>query len=233
MVCHSLKADVAILGGGPAGAATALALRQHAPELSVLLVERSDETKRRIGETLPPGVEPVLEQLGIWDKFRQEGHLPAYGTRTSWGGGALVEQSFMMSARGDGWHLDRRQFDRFLLAEAQQCGTDVIWPGQVQDVKRDDDGWTLRVSRSQTEFETHARFVVDATGRSAWFARRFGRAVASASDSLVGAFRFFQADKVVDLLVANGFKTIDVLERIPYEGAEYRSRRAYTWAEKL
>jgi len=46
--------DVVILGGGPAGAATALSLRSHAPDLSVALIEQTNYHAMRIGETLPP-----------------------------------------------------------------------------------------------------------------------------------------------------------------------------------
>jgi 2-polyprenyl-6-methoxyphenol hydroxylase-like FAD-dependent oxidoreductase len=34
--------DVAIVGGGPAGCATALSLRSHEPSLSVIIIEAAD-----------------------------------------------------------------------------------------------------------------------------------------------------------------------------------------------
>jgi 2-polyprenyl-6-methoxyphenol hydroxylase-like FAD-dependent oxidoreductase len=61
--------DVVILGGGPAGAATALSLRSHAPDLSVALIEQTNYHATRIGETLPPAVRPLLETIGVWQAF--------------------------------------------------------------------------------------------------------------------------------------------------------------------
>jgi 2-polyprenyl-6-methoxyphenol hydroxylase-like FAD-dependent oxidoreductase len=49
----SQQLDVLILGGGPAGCATALALRAHAPALSVALLEAGHYDRPRIGEVLP------------------------------------------------------------------------------------------------------------------------------------------------------------------------------------
>jgi ubiquinone/menaquinone biosynthesis C-methylase UbiE len=43
---------------------------------------------------------------------------------------------------------------------------------------------------------------------------------------------YFETDKILGLLSDAGFRTIDALERRPYEGVEYASRRAYIWIEK-
>jgi hypothetical protein len=61
--------DVIIVGGDPAGAATALSLRSHAPDLSVALIEQTNYHAMRIGETLPPLVQPLLERIGVWQAF--------------------------------------------------------------------------------------------------------------------------------------------------------------------
>jgi len=44
--------DVAIVGGGVAGATTAMVLARHG--LSTVVIERSSYDHLRIGETLPP-----------------------------------------------------------------------------------------------------------------------------------------------------------------------------------
>src|SRR5262245_28653187 len=61
--------DVAIVGGGPGGAATALALRAYAPSLSVVLLEASGYDTLRVGEALPPLARRLLEHLGVWESF--------------------------------------------------------------------------------------------------------------------------------------------------------------------
>ena len=43
---------------------------------------------------------------------------------------------------------------------------------------------------------------------------------------------FFKTDDIIELLYEAGFNIIDALERRPYEGIEYPTRRAYIWAKK-
>ncbi|SKA44367.1 Methyltransferase domain-containing protein [Chitinophaga eiseniae] len=43
---------------------------------------------------------------------------------------------------------------------------------------------------------------------------------------------FFKTDMIITLLEAAGFGIVDAVERRPYEGVEYPTRRAYIWAEK-
>lgn len=45
-------------------------------------------------------------------------------------------------------------------------------------------------------------------------------------------FYFFETDRVLDLLKRVGFTLVEVLERRPYEGVEYPSKRAYITVEK-
>lgn len=43
---------------------------------------------------------------------------------------------------------------------------------------------------------------------------------------------FFKTEDIVELLYETGFSIVDAIERRPYEGVEYPSRRAYIWARK-
>lgn len=45
-------------------------------------------------------------------------------------------------------------------------------------------------------------------------------------------FMFFSCDFIINCLDAAGFKNIELIEREPYSGIEYESRRAYVFAEK-
>ena len=45
-------------------------------------------------------------------------------------------------------------------------------------------------------------------------------------------FYFFETKKIIDLLKETGFKLIDIIEREPYPGIEYASKRAYIWVKK-
>lgn len=184
--------DIVILGGGPAGAATALMLRQHAPHLTVALAERSQYESVRIGETLPPTVQPLLEQLGVWDAFLADGHLAAYGSCSAWGSDRLEANEFIYNPLGRGWHLDRRRFDALLARSVEARGVSVLRGAQFTGSTRaDEDRWKLTLrTDSGEEIVWTASLVVDATGRSAHFAQAQG-VKRVLTDRLVGAAVFY------------------------------------------
>ena len=168
--------DVVIIGGGPAGAAAALSLRRHAPQLSAALVEQSGYDAPRVGETLPPTVQTVLEQLGVWETFVGEGHVAAYGTCSAWGSDELFDNEFIYHPAGRGWHLDRRRFDRMLARAAADSGVNNYsgykFNGSRQNGRG---GWLLNVKDGQaSDVVIEASFVIDATGRRAVFAGQRG-----------------------------------------------------------
>ena len=183
---------VAILGGGPAGAAVALSLRQHAPALSLAIFESSAYDQPRIGETLPPTVQPLLAQLGVWEGFLAAGHLPAYGTCSAWGSAELASNEFIFHQFGRGWHLDRRRFDALLARAGEKRGVALFALSTVTQTQKCEEGrWRLTVRNGNERFSVEAAFVVDATGRRAAFAVRQG-AKKIICDQLLGAFVFLK-----------------------------------------
>src|SRR5215207_7268535 len=168
--------DVVILGGGPAGAAAALSLRSHAPKLSVALVEQSGYDAPRVGETLPPTAQVVLEQLGVWETFVGQGHVAAYGTCSAWGSDELFDNEFIYHPAGRGWHLDRRRFDRMLAREAAHRGVTTYSGCKFTNSSPNGrGGWLLNTQAGRgSDVWIEASFVIDATGRRAAFAGQRG-----------------------------------------------------------
>jgi flavin-dependent dehydrogenase len=167
--------EVAILGGGPAGCATAIALRRLGIE-GVVVVEADGYERVRLGESIPPDSRVALERLGVWPGFVDGGHEPCLGSCSAWGDGALGYNDFLFNPHGHGWHLDRRRFDAFLAVEAVAAGAELATGCTFKGAERPAGGaFELRLARRGGGPTTvRARFVVDATGRRSSFARSMG-----------------------------------------------------------
>ena len=183
--------DVAVLGGGPAGAAAALSLLAEEPSLRVAIVERSAAGGPRVGEALHPGARALLARLGVWEAFASAAHAPAWGTAACWGTVEPFANDFLFHPAGRGWHLDRARFDALLLAEARRRGARLLVPARVKGCERVGGEWALGLEVDGGPRRLAARFVIDATGRRAAFARRQGARL-MAADRLVGAVVFLE-----------------------------------------
>jgi flavin-dependent dehydrogenase len=163
--------DAAVLGGGPAGSAAAIALGRAG--LQVVVVHRDEGADFRVGEGLPPTAKGLLRELGVLRQFEAGGHLPSYGNQSAWGSAMLMATDFIRHPHGHGWHLDRCAFDAMLLDAAREHGAEIIGCERIAGAGRDEDGWSLDLVGVTG---VAARFVIDATGRSSWLARRAGAA---------------------------------------------------------
>jgi flavin-dependent dehydrogenase len=177
-----------VLGGGPAGAATALALRRHG--YSVIVIERSAYQRVRIGETLSPAVRPILMRLGVWEAFLSDRHSPSFGICSVWGGADSHQNEFIFSPHGPGWHIDRARFDAMLARSAEEAGAKVYRGADLSSCITDDSGhWLTEFACEDVKSSIRSKFIVDATGRSSVVARRQGAARTS-YDRLVGLVGF-------------------------------------------
>lgn len=188
--------DVVIAGGGPAGSAAALQLRERLPSCSVLLVEASDYSGWRVGETLAPPTSRVLAHLQVLRQFLAEGDdrkmaVPAPGTLSTWrlAPGLSGGQDFHFGLDAMGFHLDRRRFDHFLAEQARSRGTELRQRTRVVDLQKKGAHFRLELDSEGLRSQVDATYLLDATGRQATLARRLG-ARREVFDRQVGIFTF-------------------------------------------
>ena len=185
-------ADTVVVGGGPAGAATARALALSG--CRVLLVEPGGGSGFRIGESVPPDLRPVLQRLELLDGFLAERHDPCLGSVSCWGDDRPGYNDFLLNPNGHGWHLDRRRFDTFLREAATAAGAEIRYGARLTGTRETADGLHLTLSDPDgTTWTALAGFAVDATGLSARLARVMG-ARRRYDDRLICLSATFNAD---------------------------------------
>jgi flavin-dependent dehydrogenase len=148
--------DVCVVGGGPAGAALALRLAQLGRR--VVVVERSAFPRPHVGESLSPGIYPLLEVLGVREAVSAAGFLSSTWATVAWAG----EQRRYQVQGGPGLLVDRGRFDALLLRAAGATpGVTLYQPARVREARRRDDHWEITLASGEA---LRASLLADAAG---------------------------------------------------------------------
>lgn len=168
--------EVAVVGAGPAGAATALALA--AQGRSVLLVDkRAFPRDKACGDAIPARAIAELEQLGLASEVRAAGFYPIHNVRLFPPSGRSVDIRRETSDSEVYCYIAPRfVFDSLLVGRAIAAGSTFL-VGQVRDVVRECGhvvGLQAEVN-GQLKYIS-SRVVIGADGAASIIARRLGRA---------------------------------------------------------
>lgn len=171
--------DVIIVGGGPAGAATATHLARAGR--AVLLLERARFPRDKpCGEFYSPPVRGLLDTLGAYEDVLRAGAraVPAARVHTAdgqtFGGGFAASAKHSARAREGGLSLDRRILDHLLWENAKRAGADGRENVALRGLLRER-GAIAGVQTDAGAF--HAPLIIGADGGRSRVAREMGAGV--------------------------------------------------------
>lgn len=184
--------DVVIIGGGPAGTTAAAFLAEQGR--SVLLLEKDRHPRFHVGESLLPNNLGLFDRLGVTGEVARIG---VYKPGADFTAPDAPTVSFSFSrALGEtpdhAWHVKRSEFDDLLFRNCRRFGADARDGCAVTDVSRTATGHQVKWRDADgIEQIADCRFLIDASGRDGFMARRSGwrsRNPAHASAAVVGHF---------------------------------------------
>jgi menaquinone-9 beta-reductase len=169
-VSSTARAEVVVVGGGPAGAVSAMLLARAGHD--VLLLDRARFPRPKpCGDCVSAGAAAVLERIGLLDRVLA---LPGARLR-GWRITAPDGTSFsapIPDPPGFALAIERRELDAALLAAAAAAGVRVHEGVRVHDISRSGSGRVNGVISARGT--VHANLVVGADGLRSVVARRLG-----------------------------------------------------------
>ncbi|MEM9365223.1 MAG: NAD(P)/FAD-dependent oxidoreductase [Planctomycetota bacterium] len=176
--------DCVVIGGGPAGGATASIVAESGA--STLLVEREPVPRFHVGESLMPETFWPLQRLGLIDRVRRSGWQTKKSVQFVTHNGKESEPFFFRDHDerecSTTWQVERSEFDKMLFDRAEECGADcfdetrlleVHFSEQSEPEARKANGITVKDRDGETR-RIAAKVVVDATGQQSFLANKLG-----------------------------------------------------------
>ena len=173
--------DVAIVGGAFSGAATALLIKRRRPGTRILIIEKATVFDRKVGESTTEVSSCFLTKvLGLTsylghEQLTKQGLRLWFANRPDQPFDDCVEIGARYQARLPTFQVDRAKLDAHLLELAAQAGCEVWKPAKVSRCDLEGTkGQSLGINVDGEEREVRCRWVVDASGRAAFLARKLG-----------------------------------------------------------
>ncbi len=152
--------EIAIIGGGPAGATAAMMLSDMGIE--VCLVEKKIFPRETLcGEFLSGEVISEIKKQGLYKEFLNlsPNKIESFGFFRN-------EKFISASLNFPAFGLKRSTLDNFLLNTAQSKGTVIYMPYEVKEIKRDNKLFKLKALKKNGEgINISSRFVISAYGK--------------------------------------------------------------------
>lgn len=170
--------DVAVIGGGPAGAALATFLARAGHRCIVF--EQAKFPRYHIGESLIPHTYGIFERLGLLPQLHASVFPVKHSVRfVEPDGKASLPFYFTETIKGDGartWQVERSKFDCMMLDHARANGVEVHEQTSIEKVLFEGGRAVgVRVATANgSQAEVQTKVVVDASGRACVIGRQLG-----------------------------------------------------------
>src|SRR5438046_7074428 len=173
--------DVVIVGGACSGAATALMLKRKRPKARVLVIEKTAEFDRKVGESTTEVSSCYMTRiLGLTHylghhQLAKQGLRLWFSNRPDQSFDDCVEVGSRYQSRLPGFQVDRAKLDLHMLELAGEAGCDVWRPAKVMKGELNGGvGQTENAAVNPSQRGIACRWSVGATGRTAMLARKLG-----------------------------------------------------------
>ena len=168
------KADVLVIGAGPAGTIAASILKQNGFDIKI--VEKTQFPRFVIGESLLPRVMDHLDAAGLLDAVKAQGFQEKFGAKFV-RGDEICDFNFAdQYTKGWNWtwQVPRAQFDKTLADTVEKKGVPIDYKTGVTDIKFHGDHSITTVENADgSKKEIEAKFIVDASGYGRVIPRMF------------------------------------------------------------
>jgi flavin-dependent dehydrogenase len=151
-------ADVCVIGAGPAGSVFAARMAQLGHRVD--LIERQAFPRSHVGESLSPGVMPLLRAADMHQTV-EAGFPRVSRVWVKWADAPRLRED----PGEKGLLVDRGAFDLRLLERARALGVRIHQPARVVEQIRDGTKWRLTIDADGASSRLDADFVADAGGR--------------------------------------------------------------------
>jgi flavin-dependent dehydrogenase len=192
--------DAIVIGGGPAGSASAAILSEYGHR--VLILERAKFPRYHIGESLIPFTFHPLERLGLIPTMKSSAFVRKYSIQFAAPTGK-VSQPFYFFNRYDRetvaqtWQVLRSEFDQLLLDNARARGVEVREETAVKELIWEDTrvAGVLAQDKAGTLTEYRAPITLDCTGKEAFTAVHQGWRVKDPYLNKVAVWTYYRGAK--------------------------------------
>ncbi|PYL64679.1 MAG: hypothetical protein DMF25_06275 [Verrucomicrobia bacterium] len=218
--------DAVIIGGAFSGAATALMLKRKHPAARVLIIEKTAEFDRKVGESTTEVSSCYMTRvLGLTQhlghhQIGKQGLRFWFCKTPDQRFDDCVEVGTRYQSRLQTFQVDRAKLDSHLLVRAVESGCDLWRPAKVTKCDLNGaNGQTVNAMVDLEERTARCRWIVDATGRAAMLARKLGHFRQNDEHPINAVWARFSAVKDWD--------SYDWRERFPDYSAACRTARSW------